>query len=59
MRGIEDYQPWLKGAEVKRAEEVIRRLGTEGAYFFGPMIATIRRLMIDEFLGEETGPASG
>ncbi|MCI0339209.1 MAG: hypothetical protein L0226_16685 [Acidobacteria bacterium] len=58
LRGIEDYQPRLKGTEVKHAEEVIRRLGTERAWSFGSMMAIIRRQMIDEILEEETEPAS-
>jgi len=33
-RGVKNYQPRLKGTEVQHAEEVIRRLGTEGAWFF-------------------------
>ena len=59
LRGIENYRPRLKGTEVKHAEEVIRFSGTEGAWLFGPMMAIIRRQVIDEILGEETEPASG
>src|SRR5262245_30682321 len=33
-RGIKNYQPRPKGPELKQAEEVIRRLGTEGSWFF-------------------------
>ncbi len=33
-RGVKNYQPRPKGTEAKQAEEVIRRLGTEGAWFF-------------------------
>ncbi len=33
-QGIKNYQPRPKGTEVRHAEEVIRRLGTEGAWFF-------------------------
>jgi len=33
-RGVKNYQPRPKGTEVRQAEEVIRRLGTEGAWFF-------------------------
>jgi hypothetical protein len=33
-RGIKNYQPRSKGTEVKQAEDVIRRLGTEGSWFF-------------------------
>jgi hypothetical protein len=33
-QGVKNYQPRMKGTEVRHAEEVIRRLGTEGAWFF-------------------------
>ena len=33
-QGTKDYQPRPKSTEVKHAEDVIRRLGTEGAWFF-------------------------
>jgi hypothetical protein len=33
-QGIRNYQPRPKSAEVRHAEEVIQRLGTEGAWFF-------------------------
>jgi hypothetical protein len=33
-RGTKNYRPRPKGAEIKQAEEVVRRLGTEGAWFF-------------------------
>jgi hypothetical protein len=34
LRGVKNYQPRQKGTEVRHAEEVIRRLGTDGAWFF-------------------------
>ncbi len=33
-RGIKNYQPRPNGVEVKHMQEVIRRLGAEGAWFF-------------------------
>jgi hypothetical protein len=33
-RGVKNYEPRPRGTEVRHAEEVIRRLGTEGAWFF-------------------------
>src|SRR5262249_48956669 len=33
-RGVKNYQPRPRGTEIRHAETVVRRLGTEGAWFF-------------------------